>query len=77
MGGGARRRVPRGRPGTSGREEDGHYDGHTQRWAPQRSNAAVRGGVRHAAMLCEGRINGGPTLPQDVAARTESVYCVH
>jgi len=30
--------------------------------------AAVRGGVRHAAIPCEGRINGSPTLLQAVAA---------
>jgi len=77
MGGGARRRVPRGWPGKSGPEEYEIYDGHTQRWAPPWSNAAVRGGMRHAAMPCEGRINGGKTLPQAVPVRPGSVYCVH
>jgi len=32
----ARRRVPRGWPGKSGREEGGRHDGRTQRWAPRR-----------------------------------------
>ena len=39
--------------------------------------AAVRGGVRHAAMPCEGLIKGGPKLPHALSAPprpTNSVY---